>query len=124
MNAYLIDSTARTITAVEYTGLADMQKMIGGYIEVAYSFPYGDILYVDEEGLLKGPEHLFWLQDRPDQPFAGNGVLVGREIGDTERTAPPRMSLEYFSERIRFTDINELRSSIWARRSDLGGKEE
>lgn len=82
--ALFIDSTARTITEREWDTLADLHALLGGYIEIAVSFPptfKGDTIYVDEEGLLKQPSALFavWSM-RPDQAFAGNGVLVGPEI--------------------------------------------
>jgi hypothetical protein len=77
-----INATARTIEAKEIAdGPAGIQKLLGGYVEVAVSWRNGDTLYVDEEGMLKPQAYFFGVPSlRPDQPFAGNGVLVGREI--------------------------------------------
>lgn len=105
---YLIDATARTVTAVEFDGLEGLQKMIGGWIEAAYGWANQDTLFVDEEGLLKRHEHFFWLlPERPDQPFAGNGVLVGREDDDETVSTrvvnhPPTMTLDELRVRITF----------------------
>ena len=40
----------------------------------------GDVLYVDDEGLLKPSKNWFFYRHRKDQPLAGNGMLVGREV--------------------------------------------
>ena len=102
MKAYWINATEQTVSEVEYTGIADLQRMVGGYIEVAVQWPSGDVLFVDEEGLLKGPSVGFRIPERTDQPLAGNGVLVGREIGDTANTEPPKMPLEQLRVRVMF----------------------
>lgn len=86
MKAWHIDSSAREVRAVEYADTADLRKLVGGYIEAAYQWSNGDVLYVDEEGLLKRPEHFFRITLRSDQPFAGNGVVVGKECIDANGT--------------------------------------
>lgn len=86
MKAWHIDATAQTVRLVDYADGCDLRRLIGGFPEMAYRWPRtGDVLYVDEEGLLKAAEvrlatpcFLFLL--RPDQPLFGNGVVVGREI--------------------------------------------
>jgi hypothetical protein len=104
--AYFIDATKRTISAVEVAHgsdmLADMRKLLGGYIDMAHAWPSGDVLYVDDEGLLKSPTVGFRFALRlDDQPLAGNGIVVGRELqgGAAKRhpggytTADPRIML-------------------------------
>lgn len=84
--ALFIDSTAGKVTQIEvpfrgHEFLDALYKRIGcDLIEVATEFPNGDVLYVDEEGLLKEPKHFFDISAH--QPFAGNGVIVGRETDD------------------------------------------
>jgi hypothetical protein len=83
--AWFIDATKRTISAVEVAHgsamLVDMRRLIGGYIDIAHVWPGGDVLYVDDEGLLKAPTVGFRFALRlDDQPLAGSGVVVGREI--------------------------------------------
>lgn len=82
--AYLIDSTRCIIREVTYDTSDDMRKLIGGYLEVASSLPNGDVLYVDEEGLLKSGQGHFLFELRPDQVLAGNGLLVGAEVQTAE----------------------------------------
>jgi hypothetical protein len=57
-----------------------MRRFIGGHLEAAYQTKSGDVLYVDEEGLLKDNQPMFAFLPRKDQLLAGNGLWVGREI--------------------------------------------
>lgn len=91
MKAILIDVSTRQIREVEYSGLRDLQKMVGGYIEAARRFDTGDVLFVDEEGKLKPQANAFRL-DGVNDLLCGNGVVVGPEIGDTANTKPPTIS--------------------------------
>lgn len=76
----LIDALTQTVSETTFEDLPGLQKLVGGYIETAFQWPNGDTLYVDEEGLLKGPVDFFRIPQRPDQALAGNGVVVGREV--------------------------------------------
>lgn len=105
--AYLIDATACTVSAVTFETLADMHKLIGGYVEGAYQWPNGDVLFVDEEGLLKPDRHFFSIPERRDQSLAGNGLMVGREEEGEQfpggyTTHPPTMSLADLTRRVTF----------------------
>jgi hypothetical protein len=93
MKALWINATDLTVSAVDYTSLADMQRLVGGDIEAAYYWENGDVLYVDEEGLYRSTVY-FRITVRPDQPLAGNGLLVGPEIGATINTRTPTMTLD------------------------------
>lgn len=90
--ALVIDSVAREVREVElpdetHARLATLNAAIGGYLEAAYRWPSGDVLFVDEDG------------DRHDWPtgfvffppfigfervLRGNGVVVGREVEGSE----------------------------------------
>lgn len=75
MKAILIDAKKREVLEIETTGdLADLQKLVGGYIELVRVIPDED-LYVNEEGLLHGEKHFFRV-DGFDQWLAGNGVIL------------------------------------------------
>jgi hypothetical protein len=119
MKAYLIDVAERDVRAVEYEmdGATTLQTLIGGYIEIACSWENGDVLFVDEEGLFKPQRHFFRIDARPDQPMAGNGVLVGREITDDQgeyvRTEPPTMSIEELRAKVQF--IGRSQADAWAK---------
>lgn len=78
--AILIDSANRTVREVTVAGLKDMQRCVGGYIQIAHEWESGDALYVDEEGLLKAQEHWFRISGQhSDHPMAGNGLIVGSD---------------------------------------------
>ena len=100
--AYLIDATNRVVTEIAVNGLSDLQGAVGGYIEIAYSWPNGDTLYVNEEGLFHRPAGWFSLKERPDQMFAGDGVLVGEEFGGGGSTRDPKLTLEELKQKIGY----------------------
>src|SRR6187399_2253097 len=82
--ALWIDSKNRTITEVDCNGLEDMRKYVGGSICFAMSWNTGDVLYVDDEGLLKPQEHFFMLPGCQN-PLAGDGLIVGPEVETEDR---------------------------------------
>lgn len=113
--AYFIDATKRTIEAVEVAHgsdmLIDMRRLLGGHIDIAHIWPSHDCLYVDDEGLLKSPIVGFRFALRLDnQPLAGNGIVVGREIEGEEgrkhpggyTTGDPRVTIEELVPLVRF----------------------
>ena len=106
MKAFHIDATAKTISVVEYEGLADLQKMVGGNIELAYCRANGDAVFVDDEGLFKYRQ--FFTMPDGHQPFAGNGVIVGREFPGSSRTRPPRSTLEELQRIVKFFDHAQM----------------
>lgn len=118
--AILIDAAARTITAVEYEPsklLQFLQAAVGGYIEVAASWTDGDVLFVNEEGLLRPTAHWFKLSGK-DQPLNGNGIVVGPELepdddGVELGNAPPGITVDALSALVRFMSAHEV--SAWAK---------
>jgi len=76
MRAVHIDAENRTVKAIEHKTLADLQNLVGGLIETAHWLPRGDVVFVDEEGLLKDCRN-FFLINGAHQPFAGSAVVVG-----------------------------------------------
>lgn len=112
MKALWIESAAGEVREVEYQGLDDLKRMIGGWIEVAKVWDNGDVLYVDEEGLLKATAHFFRL-DGIEQPLGGNGVVVGRETGDTTNTDPPTMTVEQLRGQVRF--LSREQADAWSK---------
>lgn len=90
VKAYKIDAETRTVTELTVSNLEDMQRAVGGYIAHGVGFENGDTLFVDDEGLLKYNEN-FFLVSGANQPFAGNGLLVGAadEEGETLHVQTP-----------------------------------
>jgi hypothetical protein len=130
--AWLIDSAARAVREVEFReGAAindplSLQSLIGGYIETAWSWPNGDVLFVDEEGLLKPQRHFFRLTLRRDGlPFGGNGIVVGREVEDDSRvgyhTEPPAITREALCAIVQFLDRDQAEAWGKANASEPAG---
>jgi len=105
MKAIKIDAEKRRVTEVEVSGLADMQEAVDGLIEVGHYFSGSpDVIYVDEEGLLKGPENFFLLRGVTEM-LAGNGLIVGTDMatGDSVDCVTP---IEYIKKKIAWLDAN------------------
>ena len=122
MKAFLIDAAERQIREVEYVvspmeSPLSLQSHIGGFIETAYGWPDGDTLFVDEEGLLKPQLYFFRISTRPDQPFAGNGIVVGRERtnrqGDYLGTDDPKLTIEALRGMVTWMTRDQVDS--WAK---------
>ena len=77
--ALWVNSQLRKVIAVDCIGLEDMRKYVGGSICFAMSWNTGDVLYVDDEGLLKPQDHFFMLPGCQN-PLAGDGIIVGPEV--------------------------------------------
>ena len=112
MRAIIINAKDRTITATEIDGsLKSLQQIVGGLIEPVYDgLDDSHHCYVNEEGLLDHPQHLFMFKDG-HQPLAGNGVIVGSGLIADE--APCTLSVEWLKERVTFMDIVAARE--WCR---------
>lgn len=122
MKGYLIDAAKREIREVEYVqepmeSSLSLQSHIGGYIQGAYAWENGDVLFVDEEGLRKPQLYFFRIDVRPDQPLAGNGVVVGREQYDDEgnylTTDDPVTTLEALQAAVTWMTRDQV--DAWAK---------
>lgn len=92
MRAYLIDPVKHQITEVDYTGsLYHAYDLLGvSIVEAAQFNTKRDVVYVDEEGLLKQPVDFFCLPAYP-QLLAGRGLVVGTtRDGDDKEPAVDR----------------------------------
>ena len=80
MRVILIDPFLQLFAETEIKGeLSDYYRLIDcDCFTVAADLPNGDAIYVDDEGLLKGPTAFFGV-NLPDyeDPFAGCGIVVG-----------------------------------------------
>ncbi|WP_428489097.1 DUF3846 domain-containing protein [Rhodopila sp.] len=111
MKAYWINATERTVTEVDSGGLADLQRMVGGYIEIAKYWPNGDVMFVDEEGLMKGGTTWFRIPGT-NNPICGNGVVVGPE-DDDGNTEPPTFPLSALQAEVTFITPDQV--AAWAK---------
>ena len=129
MKALLIDAAKREIREVEYESTeakgTTLQQHIGGDIETAYSWENGDILFCDEEGLFKPQMHFFRIGERPDQPFAGHGIVVGAERYDSEGeylgTNDPTITPEALRATVEFRSRDQVEAWAKANASEPAG---
>lgn len=101
MRAIWINTPARIIQAVRYDGLADLQRMVNGSISLAGYTTKGDTVYVDDDGLFRFEDY-FEMPGVGQQIFAGPGVIVGKEIGQTANTRDPKTKVEEVTSLVRF----------------------
>ena len=71
-----INSQIQKIIEVEIDGLGDMNKYVKS-ICIGKVYRNGDILYVDDDGLLKPNKYFFMVKDTP---ISGDGIVVGPEV--------------------------------------------
>lgn len=76
----------------------------GGYLE------NGDVLFVDDEGMLTGPTHFFRIKGLNDQPLAGRGVVLGSD--GHGGSADVKTSSEEILSRVRWVYAMDKRGSV------------
>lgn len=107
MKAYLIDPKEQTVTQVEYTGdYTNIYTHIeADLFDVARLYRNGDGAFVDDEGLLKEPDH-FWVHRNYAQPLAGRGLVLG--VDDEGNSVEPKTTLEELTADVFFVSREEL----------------
>jgi hypothetical protein len=113
MKIYWIDAAKREITEAEASN-NDLYKRFPGGLCIGATFANGDVLYVDDEGLLNKATVAFRIRRRRDgQPMMSNGALSGRDDGKIvdgeliETTLDPAMSLDELQDEIEWLSVDE-----------------
>lgn len=117
IKAILIDSVNRAVREVELHyqdghTLDDMYKYIGcDCVTIAPLQREDDTesLFVDDEGLLKGPENFFTFDDAWNKPLAGNGLLVGLDP-ETGESISTSYTVDDVKSKTAFHSILEVRT--------------
>ena len=102
MKAILIDPAAGTITEVEYGGdFREIYTLVDAdTFDVARINAKGDVVYVDDEGLINGkPQDFFLIQGYPN-PLAGKGLLLGSDAEGESKS--PSVTLGWVKENTAF----------------------
>jgi hypothetical protein len=111
-----IDSTAKTITETTYADYRDLQRYVRGTLTIGFAFENGDVLFVDDEALLK-PQAAFFTIPGQQQPLGGNGVLTGRDSfgpdGEGEGTDDPTTTAEELAKIVTWMSVAE--AAQWGR---------
>ncbi len=118
MQAYLIDPIERAVTAIEYDGnYRTIYKLCDYDCFTTVNVDNNDALFVDDEGLLKGPVS-HWTGFRGyGQPLAGKILVLGCDE-EGESTAPAN-PLSYYQERLCW--IERLTQDKWGI-SEIGAR--
>lgn len=120
MKAYLINSSAQTITEVEYKNSAELRTLIGArWLNVAKGWNDGTTLYVDDEGLSKTP-HIGFMVPGNCWPLCSNGIVVGPELDEDDQiggdgvvlTRDPGITIEALRAKVTFMTEDDVRR--WA----------
>lgn len=99
----LIDTKAHEIREVEVTDLASMYRHIGcDLVEAVYLNAKRDSVFVDEEGLLHGPTHFFYIKGT-HQPLAGNGLVLGCTPSGNS-VAPKAITKEWLEANVAYIE--------------------
>lgn len=104
IRAFFIDAKRHAILKGSVSSLAGMQLAVGGNIELGMRLSDGNVLYVDEEGLLKQPNDFILVDGRP---FAGSGLVVGPTDEDGNDT-DAQGTLESLCKRVEFVDASNV----------------
>lgn len=75
VTGFWLNAKEQKIEKVALASLADLQRCVGGPIELAPGHNTAQTLYVDEEGLFKSYPYGFTFG--PSSAFVGNGLLLG-----------------------------------------------
>lgn len=115
MKAIRIDAKNKRIESVDLgPQLSDIYEMIGCDIfTVAYPQtvePMSDVIYVDDEILLRKTEDIpgaFFIDIYPAQPLFGNALIVGRNSEDEQ--CDVSLTIEQISDMIEFLEDDEIK---------------
>ena len=93
----LIDPFKKTVSEVSYDGqLPSLYNMLGCDLVTVANCGKFD-LFVDDEGLMKDNQKLFWVLGHP-QPLAGKALAVG--VDEDGNTIPPSIDADELEARI------------------------
>lgn len=105
----LIDAKNRAVKIMpeaEYS-LDQIRTAIGCQWITMAALPSGDEIVLDDEGLINGQENYFWFEGC-NQPFAGNGLVVGPPDDDGDSTNPTITAFEIASK-VKFSPREALK---------------
>lgn len=110
MKAFWIDTPNARIVEVDYNGdwrtIAPEWLKCDVFTAVEISHLH-DAVMVDDEGLINGNPHGWFIVDTYGQPLKGYGLVLGTNI-TTGETAPVRMSIIELAAMIKFPkEVNE-----------------
>lgn len=81
MRGILIDPASKAVTVVDATGeREDIYSLLACTTIEGIALVMGEILYVDEEGMMAAEPGPFFALDGIDEPLAGRGLVLGLDV--------------------------------------------
>ena len=107
MKAILIDSINKEVKEVEIgKGIDEMYKFLNcECFTIASYLPKNDAIFVDDEGLMNGPD-VFFTYEGAHQPFAGNGLIMGSDRNG--ESVDCKISLDEVKKKVNFYSHMEI----------------
>ena len=101
MKAFLIDPAKQTVSEIEFYGdWREINRLIGSEtFDCVTINGKGDVVFVDDEGLLKGLDRFFSVQGYPE-PLVGRGLVLGCDAEG--ETVEPAINLGLLSQLVAF----------------------
>lgn len=113
---YFVDAATRTIAPIDYT-YKTLRSYLPGGICIAQIFENGDVLYVDDEALLRPATVAFRIRCRADgQPMMSNAILTGPDSRET--TLPPGFRPADLEREIEWLSLDQALDWFRARASE------
>lgn len=112
MQAIHINPFTKTVTVVDHNGsLERFYELLNcDCMTVAYAdnMPAGDVIYVDDEGLLKDlTQQAFFMIEGFPQPLTGHGLVLGTD--DSGESITPTITAEEVAKRVTWMNLLEVR---------------
>lgn len=104
LHAILIDPTSRTVEPVELNrGYREISRILGCGCFTTLGLSRSEVLYLDDEGLLKEePGPFFKLEGYP-QPLAGRGLILGLDFdGESVST---KLTVEKVRQKVSWPEV-------------------
>src|SRR5580765_3304115 len=132
MKGIVIDAQQQTFRYVEWQE-GDVPKYTGGSLTLAFNYPrndppqsmfWADVVYCDDEGLMKPYDYFFRTRSRrlDDQPIPGMGFVTGPDIvddkGDYIRSADPQVTIAQLEKDIEFLTRAQFVAWIKAKKDE------
>lgn len=106
MRTILIDPAERSFTEVDYNG--DFHSIYDHLKCDTFDVVFTDLgdVYVDDEGLLKGPTKFFHIDGTP-QPLAGRGLVFG-PVDEDGNSTEATISIDELEKKVRFMSPSQV----------------
>lgn len=100
LRAILIDAKNKTVSEIQLgKDYKEISKKIGcDLFTVATTFPNGDGVFVDDEGLINGTPDFFYCKNIYPHPLAGSAVILGSDREGESKDA-----------KIKIPDLGEIK---------------